>query len=88
MKKMKTLSIQVGDIICFEVPKTGGATIRGNTVLQMLQNIGLQFFASGLSKSGTFHEKHLKSNKNIGYIYLVVFCSGGEFLSVMLNSLQ
>ena len=27
---MKTLSTQVGDVICFEVPKKGGgATIRG-----------------------------------------------------------
>ena len=33
MKKMKTLSMQIGDIIYFKVPKKdGGATIRGNTV--------------------------------------------------------
>ena len=29
MKKIKTSSTQVGDIICFKVPKRGGATIRG-----------------------------------------------------------
>ena len=29
---MKTLSTQVGYIICFEVPKRGGATIKWNTV--------------------------------------------------------
>ena len=33
MKKMKTLSITVGDIMCFKALKRGGATIRGNTVL-------------------------------------------------------
>ena len=39
MKKIKILSIQVVDIICFECPKKegdaiirGGATIRGNTL--------------------------------------------------------
>ena len=37
-KKIKALSVQIGDIIYFEVPKEGGAiigggvTIRGNTV--------------------------------------------------------
>ena len=33
MKKIKTLSVQVGDILCYEVPKRGGATIkRGATI--------------------------------------------------------
>ena len=43
MKKIKTLSIQVGDLICFEVPKRrgyatirGGATISGNTVFETM----------------------------------------------------
>ena len=45
--KIKTLSVQVGDIICFEVPKRGGApirggaTIRGNTVLG---NVGSDYW--------------------------------------------
>ena len=34
MKKMKNLSVQVGDITCFEVPKRGGATIRGGVTIR------------------------------------------------------
>ena len=32
MKEMQIFSIPVGDTICFEVSKRGGATVRGNTV--------------------------------------------------------
>ena len=31
-EESELLSIQFGDIICFEVPKRGSVTIRGNTV--------------------------------------------------------